>query len=139
MKSVDLVKQELEDLKDEFSYIETPIDKMNFIIDLGKEGNNNDSIQSNENEIQGCVSTAYINIEIEGEELHLSYFADALIVQGFLAIICDTLEETSVHDLNKNLELIKKFSMDVGLQSFLSPNRSNALFNIFRKIENSVN
>ena len=55
MKSVDLVKQELEDLKDEFSYIETPIDKMNFIIDLGKEGNNNRSIQFPFAKLRGMV------------------------------------------------------------------------------------
>lgn len=137
MKSQVLLKQEIDDLIEEFNYIETPIDKMQFIIEFGTESKNDDSIVDNSNYlVEGCVSRAFLKVEFdEDETLKLSYYADAVIIQGFFAIICDLLENTLRDELNENLNLIKEFSAKVGLQSFLSPNRSNALFNIFKKIE----
>lgn len=134
IKNQKLVIQEIEDLKDEFSYLETPIEKMQFIIDLGKEHSNDESIISNENEIPGCVSKAYVDIK-KDETILISFYADAVIIQGFLAIITDLLNNTSADELDKNISLIEQFSSDVELQSFLSPNRSNALFNIFKKLK----
>ncbi len=138
MKSQELLRQEIDDLIEEFNCIETPIDKMQFIIEFGTDSENDDSIVDYSNYlVEGCVSRAFLKVEFnkDDETLKLSYYADAVIIQGFFAIICDLLENTSILELNENLNLIKEFSAKVGLQSFLSPNRSNALFNIFRKIE----
>lgn len=134
-KDKKLLKQEIEDLIEEFSYLETPMEKMQFIIELGKEGESDSNVALDEFKIEGCVSNAYLKLNDNLGDISISYYADALIIQGFLAIICDLLTNTSSSEIKENLELVKSFSNEVGLESFLSPNRSNALFNIFQKIE----
>lgn len=140
MKTQDLLQQEIDDLIEEFSYIETPIDKMQFIIEFGNEANIDENLIEDEtSKIHGCVSKAYLNLDSENDEILISFYADAVIIKGFLAIIADLLNNTSINELTKSLEKIKFFTQEVGLVSFLSPNRSNALFNIFKKIENFNN
>ena len=149
VKSQEVAIQEIEDLIDEFSYIDTPIEKMKFIIDLGKDMGDLEEVKElvmqEKFKIPGCVSLAYLRVEKIGiekitieekeERLQLSYYADSGIIQGFLALICEILQDTSERYLKENIEHIKRFAQHVELEHFLSPNRSNALYSIFKKLE----
>lgn len=137
IKSREIVQKELEDLRDEFEYLESPMEKMEYILDFAKEGDVNENLCGSEvNKVEGCVTRAYLNISLGSElEVQFEYFADALIIRGFFELIKQIVENSRIEDLKSNLEEIKVFSSHVGLESFLSPNRANALFNIFEKIE----
>lgn len=140
IKSKVLVAQELEDLEEEFSYLETPMEKMEFIIDFAKETHCDESLISDSKYlVEGCVSRAYLKIDPKlqnsQEGIELSFFVDAMIIKGFLSMIKQILDSTKKDELNENLSMIENFSSNVGLESFLSPNRSNALHNIFKKIK----
>lgn len=139
IKTKDLVNQELKDLEEEFEYLESPMEKMEFIIEFAKEFSVDESlIDKDEFEVKGCVSRAYLKIDSkndENKELELKYYADAMIIKGFFGLIKQILDDTKREDLINNVKEIEKFSSNVGLESFLSPNRSSALFNIFNKIK----
>ncbi|MFT4244423.1 MAG: SufE family protein [Candidatus Woesearchaeota archaeon] len=137
IKTKELVKQELKDLQEEFECLESPMQKMEYILDFAKEGSvNEDVCEEHENKVEGCVTRAYLKIiSYDNSQIQVQYFADALIIRGFFEIIKQILENSRYEELKENLELIKLFSLHVGLESFLSPNRANALFNIFKKIE----
>ena len=137
IKTTQLVKQELKDLEEEFEYLESPMEKMEFILDFAKEGLVDENIcQDEHNKVEGCVTRAYVKIDIkEDSQITCSYFADALIIRGFFEVITQILEDSKIEDLKENLNQLQQFSSNVGLESFLSPNRANALFNIFKKIE----
>ena len=137
IKTKDLVIQELKDLEEEFTYLESPMEKMEFILDFAKEGAVDESLcQDENNKVKGCVTRAYLNInKLDNSQIELQYFADALIIRGFFEIINQILTDSKIEDLKENLEEIKLFSSQIGLESFLSPNRANALYNIFKKIE----
>ena len=141
MKSQEELQQEIDDLVEEFEYIETPIDSMQFIIDFPKENgwkNDTSLVGKEEYLIKGCVSIAYLNVKNIHDEIELSYYADAVIIQGFFAVLSKLLKGTSHKELESNLQKLKFLSKTIGLESFLSPNRANALYNIFRKIEEKI-
>lgn len=137
IKTKDLVIQELKDLEEEFTYLESPMEKMEFVLDFAKEGVVDESLcQDENNKVEGCVTRAYLNInKLDNSQIELQYFADALIIRGFFEIIKQILEDSKIEDLKENLKQLEIFSSNVGLSSFLSPNRANALYNIFKKIE----
>ena len=137
IKTKDLVTQELKDLEEEFQYLESPMEKMEFILDFAKEGVVDESISLDEtNKVEGCVTRAYLKITTsDNSQIQFQYFADALIIRGFFEVIKQILEDSKIEDLKENLKELQQFSSNVGLESFLSPNRANALFNIFKKIE----
>ena len=137
MKSSDEVTGELEELKEDFECLDSQIEKMQHIIDLAREFSNDDDSKQKEFQIQGCVSDAFIESRknSQSQEITIHYFADALIIQGFLALIKSVLDNSSYQDLDTNVNLIENFSKQVGLEQFLSPNRANALHNILTKLK----
>mgnify|MGYP006268054335 CR=1 FL=1 len=143
IKTKAVLIQELSDLEEEFEYLESPMEKIEFIMDFAKESEVDESLIDEEKYlVRGCVSRAYLKIDIKNSEdssISLNYFADAMIIKGFFGLIKQLLDDSKAEDLLKNIEELKKFSSNVGLESFLSPNRSNALSNIFNKIESNAN
>ncbi|MCH8519355.1 MAG: SufE family protein [Nanoarchaeota archaeon] len=141
IKTKELVIQELKDLEEEFEYMESPMEKMEFILEFAKEFEVDSTlVEKEEFLVRGCVSRAYVDVHIENERnspslITIHFFADAMIIKGFFGLIKQILDDTLQEDLKENIELIKKSSSNIGLESFLSPNRSNALYNIFNKIE----
>ena len=54
----------IENLKSEFDMLDNPMDKYQYIIDLGKEKESiSQNIRTEENLIKGCVSQAWMDIE----------------------------------------------------------------------------
>ncbi|MFP4401934.1 MAG: SufE family protein [Candidatus Nanoarchaeia archaeon] len=139
-KSKVAVKEVFDEIGEDIEYLESPMEKIQYILDMAKEFENSEFAKKEEFKIQGCVSDAYIALtsiqELNNKEIvTIDYYADALIIQGFLAILKQSLDNSFKEELEENIIQFKEFSNQIGLEQFLSPNRSNALHNIIEKLQ----
>ena len=78
-----MINKTIEGLKSEFNILENPMDKYQYIIDIGKEkGETNHDIRSEANLIKGCVSQAWMHFESKDYPFKIVTDSDALIVKG---------------------------------------------------------
>ena len=103
------------------------------LIQLGKAWNGlEDQFKVNDLKIKGCQSQVWIKADLVDGRIRLSGDSDALIVRGLVAI---TL---LVFDNNTPEEIMKyepNFLKEIGLDSGLSPSRTNGLFSMIKQIK----
>ena len=128
------IHKRIEELKSEFDILDNPMDKYQYIIDLGKEkGATLKDIRLEENLIKGCVSQAWMHIESKQSPIKIITDSDALIVKGLLGIL-----ERLIN--NSNVEEIKSFDgskilSDIGLGYSISSQRTNGFIGAVNKIK----
>lgn len=119
-------------LVEEFSIFDDWMGRYEYVIDLGKElPEFADEWQTEENRIKGCQSQVWLNMEMQGETLHIDGTSDASIVKGLVAIVLKVYSDRSPQEiLNAKPDFIK----DIGFTDHLSPTRSNGLHAMLRAI-----
>ena len=127
------IHKRIEELKSEFDILDNPMDKYQYIIDLGKEKGAAKDIRLEENLIKGCVSRAWMYIESKQSPIKIITDSDALIVKGLLGIL-----ERLIN--NSNVEEIKSFDgskilSDIGLGYSISSQRTNGFIGAVNKIK----
>ena len=127
------IHKRIEELKSEFDILDNPMDKYQYIIDLGKEKGAAKDIRLEENLIKGCVSQAWMYIESKQSPIKIITDSDALIVKGLLGIL-----ERLIN--NSNVEEIKSFDgskilSDIGLGYSISSQRTNGFIGAVNKIK----
>ena len=129
-----MISLKIENLKSEFNILDNPMDKYQYIIDLGKEKNKtNKNIRSEENLIKGCVSQAWMYIESRNNPVMVITDSDALIVKGLLSIL-ETLVNGSSIDEIQSLNGSKILN-DIGLGYSISSQRTNGFVGAVNKIK----
>ena len=129
-----MINKTIEGLKSEFNILENPMDKYQYIIDIGKEkGETNYDIRSEANLIKGCVSQAWMHFESKQYPFKIVTDSDALIVKGLLGILeriinSSTLEE--IKDINGS-----KILNEIGLGYSISSQRTNGFIGAINKIK----
>ena len=123
---------------EDFDYIDEWEDKYRYIIDLGKKLDNmKEELKTDANKVDGCASQVWISYEKKeehGEEnIFFSGDSDAIIVKGLIAIVFSLYQGLSIKDAKKikPKEELKK----LGLNNYLSSQRSNGLFSMLKQIE----
>ena len=108
-------------------------EKYFYIIDLGKKlPKLDDSQRIDANKIIGCVSQVWLVSTKKEEKYYFAADSDAFIVKGLLTIVLRIFSgKTKEQILNNNFyELFN----NLGLETHLTPSRSNGLFSIVKKI-----
>lgn len=132
-----MISLKIENLKSEFNILDNPMDKYQYIIDLGKEKNKtNKNIRSDENLIKGCVSQAWMYIESRNNPVMIITDSDALIVKGLLSIL-ETLVNGSSIDEIQSLNGSKILN-DIGLGYSISSQRTNGFVGAVNKIKMEI-
>ena len=123
---------------EDFDYIDEWEDKYRYIIDLGKKLDDmKEELKTDANKVDGCASQVWISYEKKeehGEEnIFFSGDSDAIIVKGLIAIVFSLYQGLSIKDAKKikPKEELKK----LGLNNYLSSQRSNGLFSMLKQIE----
>tara|TARA_A100001011_G_C14320943_1_gene850579 strand:+ start:776 stop:1186 length:411 start_codon:yes stop_codon:yes gene_type:complete len=133
-----MIKLKIENLKSDFDVLESPMDKYQYIIDLGKEkGSVNKDIRYQKNVIKGCVSKAWMEIDCKNNKIKIITDSDALIVKGLLSILenlVDNINTEEVKDLN-GAEVLK----DIGLGYSISSQRTNGFIGAINKMKMELN
>ena len=116
---------------------EDPKRKYEYILWLGKSLKEPDSkILIEENKVKGCVSEVFVKANIKDGRLFWEGYSDALITKGLLAFLINGLNELTPNDVVK---IDKRFIEDTGLNSSLTPSRSNGFLNILLKMQSQAN
>ena len=116
---------------------EDPKRKYEYILWLGKKLETPASnILVPENKVNGCVSEVFVKASIKEGKLFWEGFSDALITKGLLAFLIKGLNDLKPEEV---IKIDKKFIEETGLQSSLTPSRSNGFLNILLKMQTQAN
>ncbi|MFT6715790.1 MAG: cysteine desulfuration protein SufE [Saprospiraceae bacterium] len=121
------------EILEDFDLFDDWEDKYEYIISLGKELEvMPDEQKVEENLVKGCQSRVWLNAKLEGGKVIFSADSDAIITKGIIALLVKILSNQSAEEIAKNdFSFIDK----IGLKEHLSPNRSNGLVGMMKKMK----
>ena len=132
-----LIHIKIESLKSEFDMLDNPMDKYQYIIDLGNEKEVvSQNIRKEQNLIKGCVSQAWMHFESRINPIKIITDSDALIVKGLLSILEKLVNESSIEDIKKlnGSEILN----NIGLGYSISSQRTNGFIGALNKIKMEI-
>lgn len=122
-----------EELVEDFDLFEDWADKYEYIISLGKDLPSMGAEKKvEENTVQGCQSQVWLTAESKEGEVFFEADSDAIITKGIIALLIKVFNGQQASDIvNDNLSFIDQ----IGLKEHLSPNRSNGLVAMIKKMK----
>lgn len=121
-KDIETIQDEI---IDEFSMFENPMDRYEYIIDLGKEMSPLDEkYKVEENVVKGCQSTVWLWAYNKDEKIYFEADSDTVITKGIIALLIRVL---SGHTAEEIMHADLRFIDGIDLRSHLSSQRSNGL------------
>jgi cysteine desulfuration protein SufE len=126
----------VEELIDNFSFLDDWEDRFSYLIDLGRKLPPMDAaLKTEETKVRGCTSQVWIVDEVRPgppPTLHFVADSDAHIVKGLIAVLME------IYDGRTPQEILAVDIRDavgrLGFQQHLSPNRANGLFSMVERI-----
>ena len=116
----------LEDLVDDFAFLDDWEDRYMHVIDLGKSlAPLTDAERVPANKVEGCASQVWIVTEPKDGQLHFRGDSDAHIVKGLIAVVHTALSGRTPRDL-LGVD-IEELMSRIGLSEHLSSQRANGL------------
>jgi cysteine desulfuration protein SufE len=123
----------LQAMVDELKSIDDLTDKYEILIEMGKEVPDiAPEKKAPECMVHGCQSLVHVYADYEGGKLRLHGFADALIVNGLLALLVLGLDGLTPKEF---LAIDPKFIEETGVIKTLTPSRVNGFYNIHEKLK----
>ena len=126
--------QALDDLAEEFAFLDDWENRYKYIIDLGRALEPlSEQEHSDQNKVRGCASQVWLVTEPEaGGKLHFRGDSDAHIVRGLIAILLRLYSDRSPGEI---LDVDAKGAYErLGLNHALTAQRSNGLFSMVERI-----
>ncbi len=126
----------LNEMIDDFGFLEDWEDRMRYVIELGKAlPDLPDADKTTENKVQGCASQVWLSVSSgEGADpvMHFRGDSDAFIVRGLVAIVLEAYSEKKASDVVAfdALDLFKQ----IGLLEHLTAQRANGLRSMIQRI-----
>ena len=118
-----------------------PKEKLEALIDYSKTLSDfPENKKTEENKVPGCVSTAYLTVEIKNNQIYFQGYSDALTVKGFMAILINGFNGMEKEKFLQQAQVIvQKFIERTQLQASLTPSRANTIGNIIQVMLRRVN
>lgn len=127
------VNEVAEELVEDFGLFDDWADKYEYIISLGKDLEpmpEEDKVE--ENIVKGCQSQVWLTAKHENNKVFFQADSDAIITKGIIALLVKVFNNQPPKDIvNNDLAFIDK----IGLKEHLSPNRSNGLVSMIKKMK----
>lgn len=122
-----------EEIIEEFAQFTDWTEKYEYLIDLGKELPPLDERYRDElHTVKGCQSKVWLHAEMMDGRLFLNADSDAAITKGIIALLIRVYTGQKAEDISSS-QLF--FIEEIGLQSHLSPTRSNGLRSMIQHIK----
>ncbi|WP_185873773.1 SufE family protein [Blattabacterium cuenoti] len=127
------LKNQKEWIKKKFFLFNNWEEKYEYIIYLGKNlKKKSDKFRSKDKLIYGCQSKVWLEAKLIGKRIFFDADSDALLPKGMVALMI------SVYSGHFPFEIISSndnYISEIGLKTFLSPNRANGIFLFLKKIK----
>jgi cysteine desulfuration protein SufE len=132
------MSETLQQLIDDFSYLDDWEDRYKHVIDLGRALTPMpEALKTSATKVSGCASQVWIHSTpletAEGTKLNLVGDSDALIVKGLIAIAFMIFAPRKVQDF-ASIDAGQVFDT-LGLKEHLTPQRSNGLASMVARIK----
>ena len=127
------LKEAAEELVQDFDLFEGWADKYEYIISLGKDLPNMKAEKKVEdNVVKGCQSLVWLTAEAKNGKVFFEADSDAIITKGIIALLVKVFNGQPASEIvNNDLFFIDQ----IGLKEHLSPNRSNGLVAMIKKMK----
>ncbi|WP_282609489.1 SufE family protein [Pelagibius sp. Alg239-R121] len=128
----------VDELVENFEFLDDWEDRYRYIIDLGRKLPEFDEADKNEqNRIQGCTSQAWLIAEVSADPKPVLSFradSDAHIVRGLLSVLLSIYSGQTAEDI---LAVdIKDVLRRLDFEAQISPNRANGFYSAVERIRN---
>ena len=127
------IQEVADELIEDFDLFDDWADKYEYIISLGKDLSDmkvDDKIECNI--VNGCQSQVWLTAETEKGKVYFDADSDAIITKGIIALLVKVFNGQPATDIvNSDLSFVDK----IGLKEHLSPNRSNGLIAMIKKMK----
>lgn len=120
-------------LEEEFALLEDWRDKVELLIDLGKElPPLPEALKTEASRVRGCQSQVWLVAEPEaGGRLHLRADSDAVLVKGLISLLLRLYDRRTPKEILANPpDVLER----IGLSKLLTPGRSNGLYAMVGRI-----
>ncbi len=124
----------IDDLIDDFSFLENWEDRYKYLIELGNglEHLSKDK-KIDEWKISGCQSQVWIIPHIKDDKLYFEGDSDAIIVRGIIAIVFEIFKDKSAQEI---LDIdVEEIFDKMGLREHITPNRRSGMLSMVDKIK----
>ncbi len=126
------VLERQQQLVSQFSKLSNWEDRYKRIIELGKAlPAFPDELKTEQLKVKGCQSQVWLKAEYKNGKVEFSGDSDALLVRGLLAMILGVFSGAPAREI---VEAPLEFLKELGLQTHLSPSRSNGVFAMIKQI-----
>ncbi len=127
------IKENQDNIIEEFTFLEEWMDKYNYLIELGKSIPLLDPAnKKEENLIRGCQSRVWLDASYEDGKVRFKADSDAIITKGIAALLIKVLDNQAPDDI---LDTKLYFIDSIGLHEHLSPTRSNGLVSMLKQMK----
>jgi cysteine desulfuration protein SufE len=117
----------------DFEYLENWDQRYEYIIDIGKKlAPMPEKSKVEENIIKGCQSTVWLHAEFKNGNIYYTADSNTQIIKGVVAMF---VEVFSGHTPKEVLDAPVYFVEKIGLQGYLTSNRSNGLVAMLKQIK----
>lgn len=126
------IKEIEEEIIEEFSWFEDPMEKYEHIIDLGRSLEAYpDQYRDEQHLVKGCQSKVWLHAQPGEGKLHFYADSNTFITKGIIALLLRVLNNKEPDEIIKaNLDFINA----IDLRSHLSSQRSNGVTAMIEKI-----
>ena len=116
-----------------FSNITDWEQKYEKLIELGKAWPGiPEELKTEDLKVKGCQSQVWIKAELKDGKVYFTGDSDAIIVRGLVALVLSVYSGQTPSDIMK---YDASFLKDIGLDSGLSPSRTNGLYSMIKQIK----
>ncbi|MBC8034055.1 MAG: SufE family protein [Chitinophagaceae bacterium] len=126
------INEQQDEIVDEFEMFDDWMDKYEYIIQLGKElPLIEEKYKTEDHLIKGCQSRVWLHPEYKDGRIFFTADSDAIITKGLISMVVKVL---SAHSPKEIIDADLYFVNAIGLNSHLSPTRSNGLLSMLKQI-----
>ena len=124
----------IENLIDDFSFLESWEDKYKYLIELGNAlPKFDDSKKIDEWKISGCQSQVWIIPHLEDDKIYFEGDSDAIIVRGIIAVVLEIFKDKTAQEI-LSIDVEKIFDK-LGLREHITSNRRSGMLSMVDKIK----
>ncbi len=124
----------IEEIVDNFSFLDDWEDKYGYLIELGKDLSPiPDSELNDHNKVQGCVSQVWLVSEADDNAVHFNGYSDAHIVRGLVAVALSLFSGKPAAEILATDE--RETFAAIGLDEHITPQRANGLRSMVERIK----
>lgn len=124
----------VEELIDNFSFLDGWEEKYQYVIDLGhKLEPLDEKFKTDDWKVKGCQSQVWLVPQIQNGVFHFKGDSDAILVKGIISIVLLIYNDKTADEIN-NIDVTKIF-VKLGLEENLTPSRRNGMLSMVEKIK----